>query len=204
MAQPKSVTTPSAKLSKKEMRQLASARRQLYSRLTWGAVVVLALGALGYAGWQVFRPRPGVSVPQMGREHIQVGDPHEPYNTDPPTSGPHYAQPVSAGFYDVATPDENLVHNLEHGYVVISYNCAGMDAAACDAFKAQIRGVMDRAGTVDLLGATKVIAVPRSTLPGPIAATSWGRLYQPEAFDAAELLTFIKEFRKKAPEPDAP
>ena len=203
MMQSKSVTTPKAKSSKKEMQARARARQQRNSRLTWGAAALLALAALAYGGWQLFRPRLGVSVPEMGREHIQLSVPHEPYNSDPPTSGPH-AAPIQAGFYDEAAPDESLVHNLEHGYVVIWYNCAGMDEVACDAFKAQIRDVMERAGTVDLSGATKVIAVPRPTLPGPIAATSWGRLYQPEAFDAAELLTFIKEFRKKAPEPNAP
>lgn len=194
---------PKATSSKKELRERARARQQLFSRLTWGSVVAVALAALAYGGWQLFRPRLGVSVPQMGRDHIQLGVPHEPYNSDPPTSGPH-AAPIQAGFYDEAVPDENLVHNLEHGYVVIWYNCAGMDEVVCDDFKAQIRDITDQAGTVDLFGATKVIAVPRPTLPGPIAATSWGRLYQPEAFDPAELLTFIKKFRKKAPEPNAP
>jgi hypothetical protein len=44
---------------------------------------------------------------------------HEPYNTGPPTFGPHYVPPASAGFYDQALPDETLVRSLEHGYVVI-------------------------------------------------------------------------------------
>jgi len=160
--------------------------------------------ALGYFGWQSLQPKPGVSVPIMGAQHIQVGEQHEPYNSDPPTSGPHYLQPAQAGFYDEALPDEQLVHNLEHGYVVIWYNCTKLTDTSCDSFKAQIRGVMDRAGTVGVSGSTKLIAVPRPSLPGPIAATSWGRLYQPVAFNIDELLVFIKDFRNHAPEPDAP
>jgi len=194
----------SAKLSNKEMRRRERHRRQLISRLFWGVMGALVVMALGYVGWQGLKPRPGVGVPVMGAQHIQDGEQHEPYNSDPPTSGPHYIQPAQAGFYDEALPDEQLVHNLEHGYVVISYNCTGLEGLACETFKEQIRGVMDQAGTVGLSSSAKLIAVPRLSPPGPLAATTWGRLYQPEFFDPAELLVFIKAFRNKAPEPNAP
>jgi hypothetical protein len=117
-----------AKLPKKEQRQHAHARRRLVSRLGWGAVGIAFLALLGYGAWNLLRPKPGQSVPQQARTHIQVGDAHEPYNTDPPTSGPH-AGTVRAGFYDEALPDENLVHNLEHGYVIIGYNCSTLEEA---------------------------------------------------------------------------
>ena len=194
----------STKLSRKELQRRRRSRQQLTSRLFWGAAVVLILAAIGYAGWQFSKPRPGVNVPVMAVRHIQVGEQHEPYNSDPPTSGPHYAEPAQAGFYDQALPDEQLVHNLEHGYIVIWYNCTDMANTACEALKVQIRTVMDRAGTVGLSSSTKLIAVPRLSLPSPIAATSWGRLYQPNAFKPDELLIFIKEFRNHAPEPGAP
>src|SRR5579871_960806 len=33
---------------------------------------------------------PGTSVPSLGNEHIQsIESPHPPYNSKPPTSGPH-------------------------------------------------------------------------------------------------------------------
>lgn len=204
MAQGKSATTPKAKLSKKEVRQRAQARQQLYSRLTWGAIGLAVIAALGYAGWTLFRPKPGVSVPQMARTHVQAGDPHEPYNSDPPTSGPH-ASPVEAGFYAEAIPDENLVHNLEHGYVVIWYNCAGPESIACEELQRQIQDVMAEAGGAGIVGgASKLIAVPRATLDMQVAAASWGRMLKEVTLDKTELLTFIKEFRNKAPEADAP
>ncbi|MCI0607840.1 MAG: DUF3105 domain-containing protein [Anaerolineae bacterium] len=186
------------------MRRRERRQRQLVSRLFWGVIVALGLVALGYIAWQALQPRLGISVPVMGSQHIQDGEQHEPYNSDPPTSGPHYVEPAKPGFYDEALLDEQLVHNLEHGYVIIWYNCTGLEETACETLKEEIRGMMDQAGTVGLSSATKLIAVPRLSLPGPIAATSWGRLYKPETFNADELLTFIKEFRNKAPEPNAP
>ena len=111
---------------------------------------------------------------------------------------------TEAGFYDETLLDEQLVHNLEHGYVVIWYNCTGLEESACETFKTQIRGVMSQAGGVGVSSTTKLIAMPRLSLPGPIAATSWGRLYQPDTFNPDELLVFIKAFRNKAPEPNAP
>jgi len=195
----------SIKLSRKEMRRRGMNRRQLISRLLWGAVAVLVLAAIGYAVSQSLKPKHGVNVPVMASaQHIEIGEQHEPYNSDPPTSGPHYAQPAEAGFYEEALPDEQLVHNLEHGYVVIWYNCTGLEETACESFKEKIRGVMNQAGGVGISSSTKLIAVPRLSLPGTIAATTWGRLYQPETFDPDELLVFIKEFRNKAPEPNAP
>ncbi len=194
----------SVKLSNKEMRRRENRRRQLVLRLFWGVIAVVVVAALGYMGLQALKPRPGVSVPVMAVRHIEIDEQHEPYNSDPPTSGPHYAQPAQAGFYDEVLPDEQLVHNLEHGYVVIWYNCTGLEGTACEAFKEQIRTVMGQAGSVGFSSSTKLIAVPRLSLPGPIAATSWGRLYQPKAFNPDELLIFIKEFRNKAPEPGAP
>lgn len=65
---------------------------------------------------------------EQGRDHIDVGAPHEPYTTNPPTSGPHYNSaglgPVQTGFYEDASeaPPEGVIHNLEHGQIVIYYN----------------------------------------------------------------------------------
>ena len=67
-----------AKLSKKEQRQQAHARRRLFSRLAWGTVGLALFALLGYGAWNLLRPKPGQSVPQQARTHIQVGDAHAP------------------------------------------------------------------------------------------------------------------------------
>ena len=44
------------------------------------------------------------------------------YTTMPPHSGNHWPQWAECGVYDFEVPDERIVHNLEHGQIVISYN----------------------------------------------------------------------------------
>jgi hypothetical protein len=43
------------------------------------------------------------------------------WNTEPPTSGPHYEVPVIWGTYTEPVNQAQLVHNLEHGGVAIQY-----------------------------------------------------------------------------------
>lgn len=62
------------------------------------------------------------TFPDQGRNHIPDGTAEE-YNSDPPTSGPHYAEWEKPGIYDRVLADGRLIHSLEHGYIVISYNC---------------------------------------------------------------------------------
>ena len=127
------------------------------------------------------------------------------YSTDPPTSGPHYAAPLDAGFYeeaDLATLSEHpvgsLVHNLEHGYVIFWYSCALLDESGCADLKDQMRGVMDQYNGI------KLIAFPWGSIDPPIVMTSWGRLQRFERFRASQASDFIERNRNRAPEPNAP
>ncbi|MCC7358718.1 MAG: DUF3105 domain-containing protein [Anaerolineales bacterium] len=171
----------------------------------WAAAALVFVGVLGYLIWQEGQPapQPGEVFPIMAAGHISVGQPHDPYNSDPPTSGQHYETAVQAGFYDVAPVDEYLVHNLEHGHIIIWYNCTGLSDDACLALKDQIRDVMGRAGVSAITGTLKLVAVPRPTLSTPLALTSWGHLERLDAFDANKILAFIRAYRDQAPEPGA-
>ena len=44
------------------------------------------------------------------------------YNSNPPTSGPHYDTPARQGFRENIIDDGNLIHSIEHGLIWISYN----------------------------------------------------------------------------------
>jgi len=50
------------------------------------------------------------------------------YNSNPPTSGPHFPVWAKRGAYTQVLSDGYLIHSLEHGYVVISYNCDRLSA----------------------------------------------------------------------------
>jgi len=65
-----------------------------------------------------------VTPPDQGAGHIQPPQTFE-YNTDPPTSGKHYAilgqAPAPTGVHTTPIGDEYQVHNLEHSAVGIQY-----------------------------------------------------------------------------------
>jgi hypothetical protein len=59
--------------------------------------------------------------------HIPIGSARPEYNTNPPTSGPHYDIPAPWGVHTAHLQDEALVHNLEHGGVIVNYNLSSVD-----------------------------------------------------------------------------
>lgn len=67
------------------------------------------------------------SVESQGADH--VADISEiSYNSNPPTSGPHFPVWAKRGVYDRMLSDGYLIHSLEHGYVIISYDCIKLKA----------------------------------------------------------------------------
>jgi hypothetical protein len=135
--------------------------------------------------WQKF--------PDLGRTHIGEGE-KVTYNSNPPTSGPHYATWEKYGIKEKEVADELLVHSLEHGYVIMSYNCAKVADTQCAALKKQLTDVANEKRT------WKLIVVPRPNLDVPVALTAWGYLDKMESFDKTRATAFIDEFRDQGPE----
>ncbi len=131
--------------------------------------------------------RPGQAIPIQGREHIAVGASHVAYNSNPPTSGPHYEQDASWGVYQTELPDEQLIHNLEHGGIWISYTCVD------DKTKADLEKIAQ--------SDPKIIIEPRAKDDAPIVLASWGRLQKLQVYDEKTIIDFIKGNIGKAPEP---
>lgn len=52
------------------------------------------------------------------------------YNSNPPTSGNHFPMWAKKGVYDRLISDGYLIHSLEHGYVIISYDCSKLVPSA--------------------------------------------------------------------------
>lgn len=112
------------------------------------------------------------------------------YSVDPPSGGDHLTQAVPPGVYGGLNirPDGNLVHSLEHGYVILWYRS--------DAPMGDITLVRD----VGQEYARDTLVVERSDMPAPIAATAWEqRLLCPRA-NAEILGDFVERARNKAPE----
>ena len=158
--------------------------------------VLVALLLVGGIAWVAFRqasrPALGEVVPSQGQQHIQVGQSHPPYNSDPPTSGWHYEEPARAGFYAEPLPDEQLIHNLEHGHIVISYDCSKL--ADCETVKTELQDM------VRSFESWKVVAVSRQNADAAIALTAWGRIDKLDDYDADRISAFIQQWRDRGPE----
>jgi len=68
------------------------------------------------------------AYPGLSPEHLGSPDAKVKYNSFPPSSGPHYQSPAPWGIYEEPIKQPILVHNLEHGGIIIQYGDVGSDA----------------------------------------------------------------------------
>lgn len=148
-----------------------------------GFMVAVLWGGHGFA--VATEAEPGRAIPLQGNAHLQSpGSPHVPYNSIPPTSGPHVPWLAPWGVHRIPIPWEIQVHNLEDGGVIIHYRC---DRPCPDAVAALERIV----GKYP----TQVILTPERRLETAIALTAWGRLETMEAPDEPSIRRFIEAYR---------
>ena len=126
--------------------------------------------------------------PIVGREHIPVGVPPTRYNSDPPTSGDHYAAPVRAGFYEQRLPDAYLIHNLEHGQIWLSWRDLG-DHEVVETFRRLHEKFPEW-----------VVVSYRPENEQRLVAAAWGRLLPLDAPGSEALTAFIMRHHDRAPE----
>ncbi len=190
----------------RDARRAKKRKQKLRNTLIWVGVAVIVVALGGYIVYSSTRGATGEAVEELPGRHVATGSDPGPYSSDPPTSGPHYGQPMSAGFYEdgdpetqYAYPEGYLLHSSEHGYVIFWYNCDVLESEqACTELKDDIRSVMGLA-----LG-VKLIAFPWHSLDVPVVMTSWGYMQRFEEFDKGLARTFIETNRNRAPEPNAP
>ena len=132
---------------------------------------------------------PGGLIADQGRTHVALGTPFD-YNSNPPTSGPHFATPAEWGVYTEEIHDQILVHNLEHGGILISYK----PGANADVI-AKLEVIAKEYGR-------KLIMTPRAANDTEFALAAWNHL---DKFSAAEfseerVRNFIRTYRNKGPE----
>jgi hypothetical protein len=135
------------------------------------------------------------------REHTTSLSDRVKYKTNPPTTGKHYAAPAQDGIYGQAPQDEQLVHTMEHGRVIV-----WVKPSLPEQQRADIRALVED-------DSYQMVLVPRRNMPYAVAATAWnaepapngtGRLLlcnevNDKTFDA--LAAFRDENRSQGPEP---
>ena len=204
------------KLVKGAAARRLEAKRRRQRALTWTAVVVVAAVALvAVIVWQgrgeeqvspgelaAARQQAGSSgvkeFPEAGRKHIEASQQPSNWNSTPPTSGDHLASPIRAGVYDGEQDERAIVHNLEHGYVVIQYKGIPEDQVN------QLREfVRDRSGA-------KLVLAPWSGLERDgVALTAWRNLETLQRVNLVVVRAFVNDYlvpggaKSRAPEPFA-
>ncbi len=133
-------------------------------------------------------PLLGEAIPDQGRSHVPIGT-AVTYNSNPPSSGPHYAESAHAGIYDKAISDGYLVHSLEHGAVILWYR-PNLSAAEIEELKSIYNSVPVK----------KKIMTPRESLDVPVALSSWGRILKLNQIDPQKITDFMRVNYDRAPE----
>ena len=180
-------------LSEREVRiSQAKRARKIKAGIWLGIGLVLAAASIwGFLtfGWRPSGPMPGESFLDQGAEHVALGTPFE-YNSNPPTSGPHFATPAEWGVYQAEIADQILIHNLEHGGIWISYT-PGTDA-----------GLIAKLEQFHHEFGRKIIVAPRQANDADIALAAWNHLdkFSASEFSDERVREFIQAYRNKGPE----
>jgi uncharacterized protein DUF3105 len=163
----------------------AKARRMPAWVLVGVAAVVVVAGVVGYLAYRSASAMPGIAMPDQGNLHINLAtDPHEPYNSDPPTSGPHLPYIASWGVYNEPIVKELQVHNLEDGGVLVQYNCP----SGCPDLVGKLKAIVEKYPE-------HVILAPYPGMKTRIALTAWTRIDAFDEFDGSRVTRFIKAYQ---------
>jgi len=141
---------------------------------------------------------PGEPVPSLGNDHVQSLEvPHRPYNSVPPTSGPHLPQVARWGIYGQTIPNELQVHNLEDGGVLIQYDCKNCDALI-QKLEQLAQSYYKKAEEEKKKSAFSryqhLIVAPYPGIGVPIALTAWTRIEKMSEFDEARIRRFVEAY----------
>jgi hypothetical protein len=165
----------------------------------------------------------GQVISEMPHDHVAEGT-KVTYEHNPPTSGCHYnlgagKAPLSHGAYSSEIAPEYWVHNLEHGYIVVLYNCP----SGCDSDFQKLRTWLQTVPPDQALlnaaraqpGATqafinqytypKVVIMPDTKMDKKFAAVSWDYYDPMDTLDINEVQRFYDNHVGHSPEsPSAP
>jgi len=180
----------------------AGEKRRLRVRriaITSGIVAAVAVGAVVVTSIAM-TPRPtaapsvsgriaGVSTYTNTAGHVQGS---VTYDQTPPVGGPHNQLWLNCGIYSKPVPNENAVHDLEHGAVWVTYD-PSLPAATVTKLR-------------DLMPSTYTVLSPYPGLGGSIVLSAWDVQLTVSSVTDPRIEQFLGKYRQspKAPEPGAP
>jgi hypothetical protein len=171
-------------------------RRNIVVSLGIGSVAAFLILAIllpslpgGSGGGDESPAQVGLFHPSIGNDHVQV-DTNVVYSTVPPTSGAHYDQAAPWGIHDEVV-DEQMVHNMEHGGIVISHNLGeGNDLQTLHEFVQEQNG----------FPGCFIVRKYTDIVEGLIVFTAWEWLQEFQIFDRDSMQKFIDAHVDRGPE----
>jgi hypothetical protein len=164
-------------------------RQQRIQKLAIGAIAVVLIAAVGFWAFRtITNDPPGESVGNQGGGHVANDVTVDSYNSDPPTSGEHWASTTSWGIHDEPVPNELQVHNLEHGGIVIQYNSSVSDEEIN-----QLEQIVAQCNV-------KLLLAPRPDMTQRIAVTAWTWKLDLDVVDTVQINDFISAHVNNGPE----
>ncbi|MFC5450833.1 DUF3105 domain-containing protein [Paenibacillus aestuarii] len=189
----------SARLKKAEKQALHKKQKQLMMIshvLTTLAVLFIGTSLIQQASSKYSIEKLNFNAPievttdkDYGRDHSEMP---LKYEMKIPTSGTHSPHDLKFGFYTEKPPYEKLVHNLEHGDIIIYFH---PDAPAELQDKLKYLANFKKAGA-------GVLAVPNPDVPSDkeVVVNAWTKTMQLTTYDDASVGTFIYQYINKGPE----
>lgn len=128
---------------------------------------------------------PGESFKSQGNVHLaSLVAPHVPYNSNPPTSGPHMSSVAAWRSYTEPVEDEYLVHNMEDAGVILWY------AMGTEEENLNHVGLLEEVSR----GYNRIIIAPRQDLDSQYVLTAWTRLQRFDEIDSEGMVRFIDAY----------
>lgn len=134
-------------------------------------------------------------IPNEGRSHVATGIKVN-YKHNPPASGPHWPSPANWGIYKEQVPTEAWVHNLEHGGIVVLYNCR----QNCKEVQKQLENLYNSIPPDPVFNEKKILITPYPSLQTSFAALAWDYYLPMDSLDNQLVLRFYREHINKGPE----
>jgi uncharacterized protein DUF3105 len=151
----------------------------------------------------------GKAFPPQGHAHLNPDEPDDfVYNSNPPTSGPH--KEIFSGQFVSPNPLPPYiqVHLLEHGNVLLQYNCTCPDVASALGsiayeYDSKLIAPNELQPTTEEVQAAEeagraVIVAPNPKMKSKIALTAWTRLATLQSVDKPKIESFISLYLTNA------
>lgn len=191
MEQSENLTSHEKKLLKQQLRQQEREQQASIKTSSHNSkrnfkilISILIILAISYTIYRLYVSSSEFAVPPISSPHVPE-DSKVTYSTYPPTSGPHAETAMPQKINSESIQEIAQVHHLEHGGVLIQYNCPD----PCPDLISQLTTLVNQYPK-------EVVLAPYNKMSKKIAATAWGRLYESDTFDEATLKKFIEKYMK--------